>query len=138
MFTINQFSGGNVAGRDAASYGVAGHDVAMRRTHSKHLGPLDSPYAGSGKNILALEKKTGAEGITRAGTFETAMLQALDKVSGAQQFVGELEKKAIIEPDSVDIHDITIAQAEASMSLNITRNILSRLVQGWRDLINTR
>jgi flagellar hook-basal body complex protein FliE len=114
------------------------YQTIMVRTHPKHMGPIDSPYAGSGKNILALEQKIGAEGITRAGTFEQAMLQALDKVSGAQQYVGFLEEEAIINPDSVDIHDITIAQAEASMALNVTRNVLSRLVQGWRDLINTR
>jgi len=118
--------------------GAKNYATVMRRTHQMHMGPLDSPYVGSGNNIIALEKKIGAEGITRAGTFEHAMLQALDKVSGAQQNVTVLEKEAIINPDSVDIHDITIAQAEASMSLSITRNILSRLVQGWRDLINTR
>ena len=112
--------------------------VSMLRTHPGHMGPIDSPYAGSGNNILSLEKKIGAEGITQAGSFEQVMLQALDKVSGAQQFTRSLQQQAIIDPDSVDIHDITIAQAEASMSLNITRNILSRLVQGWRDLINTR
>ncbi|MDR3337515.1 MAG: flagellar hook-basal body complex protein FliE [Treponema sp.] len=38
----------------------------------------------------------------------------------------------------MDIHDVTIAQAEAAMSLNISRTILNRIVQGWRDLINTR
>ena len=114
------------------------YGTVMARTDPKHLGPLDSPYAGSGNNILALEQKIGAGGITRAGTFEQAMLQALDKVSGAQQAVNALEKEASINPDSVDIHDITIAQAEAGMSLNITRNILSRMVQGWRDLINAR
>jgi flagellar hook-basal body complex protein FliE len=101
-------------------------------------GALDSPYTGSGANSLSLEKKTGAEGITRAGSFEQAMLQALDKVSGAQQFATNLEREAIVNPDSVDAHDITIAQEMASMSLNITRNILSRLVQGWKDIINTR
>jgi flagellar hook-basal body complex protein FliE len=118
--------------------GAKSYQTEMLRTHPKHMGPIDSPYAGGGNNILALEKKIGAEGITRAGAFERAMLQALDKVSGAQGVASELEKQAIIDPDSVDTHDITIAQAEASMSLNITRNILSRLVQGWRDLINTR
>lgn len=114
------------------------YNVTMIRTNPKHMGPLDSPYAGSGENILALEKKIGADGITRAGTFEDAMLQALDKVSGAHQRAAALQQEAIINPDSVDVHDITIAQGEASMSLNITRNILSRLVQGWRDLINLR
>ena len=114
------------------------YSTEMIRTHPKHMGPPDSPYFGSGNKVIALEEKIGAQGITRAGTFEHVMLQALDKVSDSQKFVSYLEKEAIINPDSVDIHDITIAQAEASMSLNITRNILSRLVQSWKDIINTR
>jgi flagellar hook-basal body complex protein FliE len=102
------------------------------------MGPIDSPYAGSGKNIIALEKKIGAEGITKAGTFEHAMLQALEKVSGKQQYASALSQEAIVNPDSVDIHDVTIAQAQAELALEASRTILSRLVQGWRDLINTR
>jgi flagellar hook-basal body complex protein FliE len=113
-------------------------DVTMNLTHPKHLGPLDSPYAGSGKNILALEEKIGAGDVTRAGTFEKAMLQALDKVSGAQKYADDLVQEAIVNPDAVDAHDITVAEAMASMSFNITSNILNRLVQGWRDIINTR
>jgi len=118
--------------------GAKNYATQMMRTHPKHMLPPDSPYFGSGNKVLALEKKIDAQHVTRAGTFEQAMLQALDKVSGADQSAKQLEKEAIINPDSVDIHDITIAQAEASMALNITRNVLSRMVQGWRDLINTR
>jgi flagellar hook-basal body complex protein FliE len=110
----------------------------MVLTDPKHMGPLNSPYAGTGKNILALRDKVGAQGITGAGTFEDAMLQALDKVSGRQQYASSLQQQAITDPTSVDVHDVTIAQAEANMALGITRNVLSRLVQGWRDLINTR
>ncbi len=112
--------------------------TVMNLTHAKHLTPPDSPYFGNGNKIINLEKTIGAEGVTGAGTFERAMLQALDKVSGSQQRASDLHKESIINPASVDIHDITIAQSEASMSLGITRNVLSRLVQGWRDLINTR
>lgn len=112
--------------------------VTMLRTHPQHMGPLNSPYVGSGSNIIALRDKIGAGDVTRAGSFETAMLQALDKVSGAQQYAGVLQQEAIINPDAVNVHDITIAEAMASMSLNITNNILSRMVQGWRDIINTR
>jgi len=112
--------------------------TTMRLTHPNHMMPPDSPYSGSGKNLLVLRDTIGANGVTRAGTFEDAMLQALDKVSGVQLNASDLQREAIINPDSIDIHDITIAQAEASMALGITRNILSRLVQGWRDLINTR
>ena len=114
------------------------YSTQMKLNNPRHMGPMDSPYFGSGNNIIALEKKIGAEHVTRAGTFEHAMLQALDKVSGAHKHASELQTQAIINPDSVDIHDVTMAQAQSEMALGITRNILSRLIQGWRDLINTR
>ena len=122
-----------VSARAAANY-----NTTMKVTHPKHMLPPDSPYLGTGNNILSLRDATGAGAVTGAGSFEDALLQALDKVSSSQLNASKLQQEAIINPDSVDIHDITIAQAEASMALNITRNILSRLVQGWRDLINTR
>jgi flagellar hook-basal body complex protein FliE len=114
------------------------YSTQMAATHSRHMLPPDSPFFNSGNKMLHLRDTIGAQGITRAGTFEDAMLQALDRVSGAQLNASHLQTQAIINPGSVDIHDITIAQAEASMALGITRNILSRLVQSWRDLINTR
>jgi flagellar hook-basal body complex protein FliE len=117
---------------------VSGDRVAMKLTHPKHMNPDPAYYSGIGKRVLDLEKATGAGMVTRAGTFEEAMLNALDRVSGDQQFASELNRRAITEPGSVDIHDLTIAQAKATMSLDISRNILSRLVQGWRDIINTR
>ncbi|MCL2184684.1 MAG: flagellar hook-basal body complex protein FliE [Treponema sp.] len=112
--------------------------TTMIRTHTDHMMPPDSPYAGSGKNILALRDTVGAGAVTGIGKFEDVMLNALDKVSGVHHKASDLQKEAFLNPDSVDIHDITIAQAEADMALGIARNILSRLVQGWRDLINTR
>ena len=114
--------------------------TVMRQTHPNHMGPLDSPYAGSGNNIIALENRIGAQGMAghSAGTFRHTMLQALDRVSGAQHFASQLQTEAIINPDAVDAHDVTIAQAQANMALGITRNVLNRLTQGWRDLINTR
>jgi len=91
-----------------------------------------------GNKITDTGRKIGADMVTRSGAFEEVMLGALDKVSAYQQFASSLQQAAITDPDSVNVHDITIAQAEASMSLNITRNVLNRIVQGWRDLINTR
>jgi flagellar hook-basal body complex protein FliE len=115
----------------------------MKLTHEKHLRADSFTRAGGftgpvGESIIGLENITGAEAITRAGTFEQTMLQALDQVSVLDVFAADLAQRAIIEPDSVDIHDITIAQAKAGMALDISRNILSRLVQGWKDIINTR
>ncbi|MDR0324120.1 MAG: flagellar hook-basal body complex protein FliE [Treponema sp.] len=130
----------NIFNNDAYISAAAAKDYAtsMKLTNPKHMLPPDSPYFGSASKIITLEKTIGAESVTGAGTFEHAMLQALDKVSGTQQYASALGTEAMLNPDSVDVHDVTIAQSMASMSLDITRNILSRLVQGWRDLINTR
>jgi flagellar hook-basal body complex protein FliE len=117
---------------------VSGDRVQMLLTHPKHMGPEKGSSVNIGHRIMDLKEKTGADMAVRSGTFEKAMLQALDRVSGDQQLAGDLARQAITDPDSVDIHDITIAQARASMSLGITRSVLNRLVQGWRDLINTR
>ena len=113
-------------------------DLDLKVTHPKHMASRTEDFLAEGSKITELNKKIGAGAVTRSGTFEQAMLGALDKVSAYQQYASDLHQAAIIDPDSVDVHDITIAQAEANMSLNITRNVLSRLVQSWRDLINTR
>jgi flagellar hook-basal body complex protein FliE len=68
----------------------------------------------------------------------TAALKALDGVSAEQQTVADLTQMAITDPSSVDAHDLTIAQAQAQMSLNIARTVLNRLVDGWQELINTQ
>ncbi|MDR1428832.1 MAG: flagellar hook-basal body complex protein FliE [Spirochaetaceae bacterium] len=117
---------------------VSGDTVSMTRTRAGHFIPGDRHFTSSGAAVVELEEKTGAEAVLRSGTFDDAMLKAIDKVSAYQQATGVLMEKAITEPGSVDVHDITIAEAKANLSLNITRTILSRIVQGWRDLINTR
>jgi flagellar hook-basal body complex protein FliE len=92
----------------------------------------------SGEAINELGNMIGADAVTKVGSFDDAMMQALDQVSQLQQTPSNLIQQSIIEPGSVDVHDITAAQAEASLALNITRTVLSRIVQGWKDIINTR
>jgi flagellar hook-basal body complex protein FliE len=107
-------------------------------THPKHLTPAKGGVIAQGEAISLMGEKIGAEAVIRAGTFEDTMLRALDKVSGAQNFASNLIQTAITDPDSVDAQDITIAQAKANMSLDITRTVLNRIVQGWKELINAR
>jgi len=113
-------------------------DLPLKLTHAKHMASESADFLSEGSKITETGKKIGADMVVRSGTFGEAMLGALDKVSAYQQFASSMIQAGITDPDSVNIEDITIAQAEASMSLNITRNVLSRLIQSWRDLINTR
>jgi flagellar hook-basal body complex protein FliE len=95
-------------------------------------------YNATGSGISALGKVIGAEGLYGDGTFDTVMLKALDRVNAYQQNVESLHQQMIIDPESVDVHEVTDAQAKAQMTLNITRTILNRVVQAWKDIINTR
>jgi flagellar hook-basal body complex protein FliE len=125
---------------------VSGERIPMAITHPKHMVPKNGPYtvggdtfaSGRGTVISELGNRIGAEAVLGSGTFENVMLQALDRVSAENQFADNLIQQSIVDPESVDSHDITIAQAKASMSLNITRTVLNRIVQGWKDIINTR
>ena len=116
----------------------AAPEFELKLTHPKHSAPKLPIFQGQGSRINELNKKTGAEMNIRSGTFMESMLSALDRVSAYEQFASNLSQAAFLDPDSVEPHDVTIAQAEASLSLNITRNVLSRLIQSWRDIINTR
>ena len=112
--------------------------LPMKVTHEKHMVDRPGDFLSMGKKITGLSDKIGADAVIRSGTFTEAMLGALDKVSAYQQFASDLNQMAITDPDSVNVEDVSIAMAEASMSLNIARNVLNRVVQSWRDLINTR
>jgi flagellar hook-basal body complex protein FliE len=95
-------------------------------------------YNATGSGISKMGKVIGAEGLYGDGTFDAVMLKALDRVNAYQQNVESLHQKMLVDPESVDVHEITDAQAKAQMTLNITRTILNRVVQGWKDIINTR
>jgi len=95
----------------------------------------DEFYNGSGFGITELGKTIGAMG-TKDSLFGEAMLKALDKVSDYQKFHHNIMEQAIIDPNSVNVEDIAMAEANANLSLNITRTILNRVVQAWKDIIN--
>jgi flagellar hook-basal body complex protein FliE len=111
----------------------------------------DITPTNKGKEIVSLGTKIGADAVLRAGAlgaaginrvdgsnFANAMLNAIDGVSEMQNRASELTQEAIINPDAVDAHDLSIAQTEARLSISMARTILSRLTQAWRDLVNTR
>ena len=112
--------------------------VPLTLDHPYHKVPDFESLLNQGQKLADLGNTIGANELLRSGTFAESMLGALDKVSSYQQLASNMIQDAITDPELYDAHDITIAQSQAAMALNITRNILSRIVQGWRDLINVR
>jgi flagellar hook-basal body complex protein FliE len=71
-------------------------------------------------------------------SFEQTLLKAFDDVNSKQQKTAEISQKLIVDPESVDAHDVTIAMAEANLSLKIAQTVIDRVVKDWNDITTTR
>jgi len=71
-------------------------------------------------------------------SFEQTLLKAFDSMNAKQQKTDELAQQMIIDPESVDPHDVTIAMAEANLSLKIAQSVIDRVIKGWNDVTTSR
>jgi flagellar hook-basal body complex protein FliE len=71
-------------------------------------------------------------------SFEQTLLSAFDKMNEKQQTTDALAQKMIVDPESVDAHDVTIAMAEANLSLKIAQSVIDRVIKGWNEITTTR
>ena len=71
-------------------------------------------------------------------TFENYLLDAINYVNDKQQASTEITEKLVIDPESVDVHDVTIAMSKARMSLELTQNVINTLVTSWNEITTTR
>ncbi len=107
----------NVFGPEQAG----GHIIELHRTHPGHL---------SGKFDAAPSERTE--------DFAGMLFESLGEVNSRQHQHADLSVQAIVDPDSVNPHDVTIAGAKAEMSLNITKNVVDRVIRAYRDITTLR
>ncbi len=106
----------------------------MARNNAAHIG--SAPLVGSAglqsiKEGAAKTEKTGK-------SFEDYLLEAVDYVNDKQQASSDMAEKLIVDPDSVDVHDVTIAMAEAQLSLSIAQTVIDRITSAWNEITTTR
>ncbi len=73
-----------------------------------------------------------------AASFEQTILKTFDEMNAKQIRMSELSEQMIVDPDSVDAHDITIGMAEASLSLKLAQTVIDRIVKSWNDITVAR
>ena len=71
-------------------------------------------------------------------SFEQTLLKAFDELNKLQLEPAALSTQQLIDPDSVDAHDITIAMEKASLSLSLAITLIDRVVKAWNDISVTR
>jgi flagellar hook-basal body complex protein FliE len=71
-------------------------------------------------------------------SFEQTLLKAFDQMNEKQVKTDELAQQMIVNPESVDPHDVTIAMAEANLSLKIAQSVIDRVIKDWNEITTTR
>jgi flagellar hook-basal body complex protein FliE len=95
---------------------------------------LTQQIAGLGTNPLISAQSADKKG----GSFEEYLLNALNMVNDTQIKSAGIAEQLITDPDSVDIHDVTISIAEAKMTLDIAQEVISRMLTAWSEITTTR
>lgn len=103
---------------------VRGDQVSMLRTNSRHLNP-----AG---------KQAGDKTEPGQSEFGKMVMDSMETVNSMQKESDALFQKMVTDPDSVDPHDVTVAMAKATMSLNMTKTVVDRAVKAYKDIISLR
>lgn len=109
--------------------------LEMARTDPAHQGTIKI-NSGAPLNDIP---NSARDSMARAQkSFSDYLTGALKSMNSEQIDVTKLQEKVITDPDSVDIHDVTIAVSNAKMSLNLAQSVIDRLIQGWNEVTTTR
>jgi flagellar hook-basal body complex protein FliE len=101
---------------------VSGDMMTLKRTHPLHLNP-----AGEMTN----EKQRGTG-------FGQVLMDALNGVNNLQQESTSISQQALIDPESVDAHDVTLAMSKANLSLSITKAVVDKALRAYQEITNLR
>lgn len=111
---------------------VHGHVVSLQRTDPRHI-------AGSAG---AMSQSTAATDDRSSSNIESAFgdlfFGALRQVNDLQLTAIDRQRQMVLSPDSVDIHDVTIAIAEANLAIAATKQISDAAIRAYRELVNIR
>jgi len=103
---------------------VRGDLIQMKRTNPLH-------FNENGQNGYALNPQ-GPD------SFGAVLMNKIDEVNNMQTEVNRLNEMVLTDPDSVEAHEVTIAMAKAEMAMGITKAVVDKAVQAYKDIVNMR
>jgi len=111
--------------------------LQMTRTNVAHTGTSKlTDIAGQSYTSLTSAAEKGQANTLKS--FDQFLVEAMSSMNQQQIDVTNLQEQVITDPDSLDIHDVTIAMSKARMSLNLAQSVIDRLISGWSEITTTR
>ncbi len=104
---------------------VSGHKISLIRTDPRH-------FNSAGQSGYIENNENNADG------FQKMMFEALNGVNKLQNESADISKKMIIDPESVDPHDVTIAMAKSNTALALTKAVMDKGLRAYKEIISIR
>ena len=115
-FNINRINGGKYATSSRES------TLNLTRTNVNHLVGKTDPEQGA----------TSIKGVS----FGDMLLGQIDNVSALESKAETLTTQFIIDPESVNEHDVTIASTEATLAVNITTTVVNKAIEAYKAIMS--
>jgi len=98
------------------------YDVNIHTSNGKHI--PDNLYTRKPDNVV--------------GSFAEALNNAFSNLNDLQINSEQLQVKMITDPESVNPHEVSIAQTKAELALSFAKSVITRIVDGFKELQNLR
>jgi flagellar hook-basal body complex protein FliE len=115
-----------------------GHRIALQTSDPRHITSGRLAAAGGGLLDTRRDNPAVSPAESAEGSFGKLFFQALGQVNDQQLRAQDLSQALITDPESVDIHDVTIALAEANLSLSMAKAVIDRAIRAYREIVNIR
>ncbi|MCL1865190.1 MAG: flagellar hook-basal body complex protein FliE [Spirochaetes bacterium] len=102
---------------------VSGHIVKLNTTDPLH-------FSGQAKIVR--------ENDDVSGSFADMLNGAISKTNDLQIDAEQLMQQMIVNPKSVDIHQVMIATQKAEIAIGLTKAVRDGAINAYRELINLR
>jgi len=102
---------------------VSGHIVKLNTTDPRHF---------SGQAKIVREKDDVS------GSFADLLNGVISKTNDLQIDAEQLTQQMIVNPKSVDIHQVMIAAQKAEIAIGLTKAVRDAAINAYRELINLR
>jgi flagellar hook-basal body complex protein FliE len=81
---------------------------------------------------------TTSTNVDKGESFGAMLMKSLNQLSTTQNEADKLGMQAIVNPNEVNAHEVTIALEKASMSLSVAKTVIDRSVTGFKEILNIR
>lgn len=112
--------------------------LALVRSNPAHIGSSELADIGALSVSRAKNAQNTNPGEAKPTAFDAYLTSAVTYVNDKQQDVTDMMQRYAADPDSVDVHDVTIAMSKAHLTLSIAQNVISRLTQAWNEITTNR